>query len=491
MSNPPGNLDDTADGSGQVEQEPDASSAVGDTTDASAPAPDQPTVVAQSSAESELQQIAEPENLTDAQPSAGVSDSLVAPPPATAELPAALKELKAYCDSHGIKNTIEADPEYIVLELRNGRDMRRVAIFSEEDAATLLKYPLEQIVFLGDYSAVCSYRGGWIEASVRPYGLNPLGPFAQRSLFGTARGRGEKPRETEIREVADGTGLTLRLTENRGIIAALEAATPFYLRIEGVGITEHDKALNLLEDLSNSLFMQVDFRFDLPLSLVRARFPHRRRVPRGRVDQDNQLTYPRHLYEKIPSSLYWYARSAISMPLLQFLALYQCIEFFFPQFSRLETIQKIKNLLKDPSFNWSNDSDVNTILNATLEGRRGSLLDERKQLRATLQQCVDSAALRIFLNATDERKRYYGSDYKRISEKRISLSDEGSVIEQTAERMYDIRCKVVHTKNLEGTETDEIIVPFSKEADLMTDDVELIKFLARKVLIASSIQVKS
>jgi hypothetical protein len=132
------------------------------------------------------------------------------------------------------------------------------------------------------------------------------------------------------------------------------------------------------------------------------------------------------------------------------------------------------------------ENDVNTILNATLEGRRGSLLEERKQLGATLRQCVDATALRDFLNKTDERRRYYASDYKKISDKRITLSEDSAIVDQTSERIYDIRCKVVHTKNLDNGETEEMILPFSKEADLLMDDVELIKFLAQRVLIASS-----
>jgi hypothetical protein len=118
------------------------------------------------------------------------------------------------------------------------------------------------------------------------------------------------------------------------------------------------------------------------------------------------------------------------------------------------------------------------------------LPEERKQLGATLKHCIEPALLRDFLNETEERKRYYASEYKRISDKRIALSDDPGLVDQTAERIYDIRCKVVHTKNLEGSESGEMILPFSKEADLLTDDVELIKFLARKVLIASSASLR-
>jgi hypothetical protein len=414
----------------------------------------------------------------------------VAPPTPPSEPPPEFVRLKDYCDANKLKctiSTIESDFPVISVEFKNGRETRTVTLLTGEDAEALLRYPLAEIVFLGEYSAVCSYEGRWIEAAVRPHGPTGRGLLARR-IFGKSAARDSEPAEIGIPAPS---GLTIRLTERKGILSALEYSTPLYMRIEGIGITEHDKALNLLEDLSNSLFMQMDFRFDIPLTIARDRSVSRRLIrSRGRLDEDNQLTYPRHSYERTPSALYWYARSATSMPLLQFLAFYQCIEFFFPQFSRLQTIAKIKNVLKDPAFDAAKDSDINTILNATLEGRRGSLLDERKQLRATLEQCVDAVALRDFLNETEERKAYYGTHFKKISDKRISLSDDGAALEQTCERIYDIRCKVVHTKNLDGGEGEEIILPFSREADLLMDDVDLIKFLARKVLVASSVPLR-
>lgn len=408
------------------------------------------------------------------------------PPPPAAEPPEAFVRLKAYCDEHSLKSTIDLGPplENVSVEFKNGRTTRTVYIGTEEAADALLRYPIEEIGFLGEYSAVCSYKGSWIEAAVRPHGLAPGARYiARRSIFGVGAVRSNEPGEIEI---PGSGGLTLRLTEKRGILYWLDYAAPIYLRIEGVGIAEHDKAVSLLEDLSNSFFMQIDFRFDAPLTLGRERSLSRRlSKTRRALDEDNQLIFPRFSYERDPSSLYWYARSATSMPLLQFLAFYQCIEFFFPQYSRQEAIARVKNVLKDPAFDATKDSSINVILNATLEGRRGSLLDERKQLAATLKQCVDGIALRDFLNETEERKRYYASDYKKISDKRINLLDDATVVDQAAERIYDVRCKVVHTKNLEAGEGDEMILPFSKEADLLMDDVDLIKFLARKVLSAS------
>jgi hypothetical protein len=38
------------------------------------------------------------------------------------------------------------------------------------------------------------------------------------------------------------------------------------------------------------------------------------------------------------------------MPLLQFLAFYQVIEFYFPTYSQAEAHRKLKAILKDPPF---------------------------------------------------------------------------------------------------------------------------------------------
>lgn len=57
-----------------------------------------------------------------------------------------------------------------------------------------------------------------------------------------------------------------------------------------------------------------------------------------------------------------------------------------------------------------------------------------------------------------------------------------------AERIYDIRCKIVHTKDVAESrdQTGNLLLPFSKEAEGLTFDIELIQYVARQVLIASS-----
>lgn len=433
---------------------------------------------------------ADPLQVTDGEQKEKLTNQVVASPaPVPQNIPDIFIRLKEYCESIEVKCTIERDPTYVSIELKNGRTSRSVFVSSEEMARELMGLPLHKLVFLGDFAAICCYEEGWIEAAVRSHGGGSRNIIARRNIFGikaTAIGSGNATAPAEV-EITGGPFL-LRLTEKGRILPLLDYASPIYLRIEGILITEHDRAMKSLEDLSNSLFIQIDLRFDSPLTIAKDRPFRRAAASRSRLDEDNQLAYPKHSYDKDPSSLYWYARSATAMPLLQFLAFYQCIEYFFPQYARQETIARVKNVLKDPTFDGSKDSSVNRILDATLEGRRGLLVEERKQLGATLKHCVDAGALADFLEETEGRKQYYSKDYKKISEKAINSRDEANLLAQTSERIYDIRCKIVHTKNQDTGEgeSEGIILPFSKEADLLVDDVDLIKFLARKVLIASS-----
>lgn len=56
--------------------------------------------------------------------------------------------------------------------------------------------------------------------------------------------------------------------------------------------------------------------------------------------------------------------------------------------------------------------------------------------------------------------------------------------QEVADRMYEIRCRIVHTKGSEGEM--ELLLPFSTEAKRLGYDIELIEFIARKVIVAAS-----
>jgi len=56
---------------------------------------------------------------------------------------------------------------------------------------------------------------------------------------------------------------------------------------------------------------------------------------------------------------------------------------------------------------------------------------------------------------------------------------------QVANRIYDLRNRVVHAKEDGGPAVGvEVLLPFSAESERLTADVALIRFIAQKVIIA-------
>ena len=58
------------------------------------------------------------------------------------------------------------------------------------------------------------------------------------------------------------------------------------------------------------------------------------------------------------------------------------------------------------------------------------------------------------------------------------------IIEETCVRVYDIRCKIVHKKA--NGKDGEVILPYSLDIENLKNDIRLIEFIAKQVLLENS-----
>jgi hypothetical protein len=234
------------------------------------------------------------------------------------------------------------------------------------------------------------------------------------------------------------------------------------------------------------LFFQIDISFDLALMLQRQR--QRTNIPKNVQNlSEVDVKFPANEYDKAPLDLYWYAKSATGMPLLQFLAYYQTIEFYFPVYSKIDFQRRVKNILKDPGFNSNRDADVGRLISAMRASGNIGFGDEKSQLKATIKECVDQDEIRAFLTLSDEKKNFFVSKTKGLTDQKISINNpQLDLRDEVAERVYDIRCKIVHTKNSFMDSESELLLPFSKEAELLYFDIELVQYIAQRALITGS-----
>ena len=413
------------------------------------------------------------------------------------EVVAAKKLLAERCVAAGItleEVSVPDEEPRLRVGMKCGRNTRWLGLWADESINQLLSIPFEKYVYLSDLEAICSYADGTIEAAIRP--LAPaFGPtsYAYRRLFGFDRPNDQFDVESAKMVVpAEQEGLPhieiSPATEEFTRLSKSPARLRMTLKLTGCHVTTHDSALALLNKAAGSVLFQLDLLTDVSMGLEkeRRRFVGGRR-PKKRSNQATELQYPKTQFENAPLSLYWYGRSAAGMPLLQFLAFYQVIEFYFPIYSQSEAQRKLKTILKDPTFRGDRDTDIARLLAAIHVSRSGAFGDERSQLRATLVECSDSDALRQFMEADTERKDFFLNKAKSLPYHKIPLANPSvDLRNDVADRVYDIRCKIVHTKTDSRDGDVELLLPFTPEAEQLSFDIELVQYLAQLVLVAGS-----
>lgn len=255
------------------------------------------------------------------------------------------------------------------------------------------------------------------------------------------------------------------------------------LKMTGINVTNHDEAKEVIETVFASICFQFDCKTNIPLMLAVERNNSRVKIDRSSLES-LELTVVNQKYDNEALSLYWYAQSAIGMPLLQYLALYQVIEFYYPIYSELAAQKKVANTLKDPCFNSHNEKDIARIFNIVKSA--SSIRSELSQLEATFKECIDLSLLRDWLKSETKRDEYFRSkNAVKLSEYKVnSNSNDEDLLRQVWQRFYNIRCRIVHTKGAEGEL--EVLHPQSKEVKYLDYDIALANFLAHRVLISSS-----
>ena len=402
------------------------------------------------------------------------------------------EKLISKCKQAGFKTEIKkflGDEVFIVAYIPNGREYRQVAFFQDEIVESAIDLAFEKCTFLGDFNAIANYEDDKIEALIRPINLTPTN-LLQRKLFGEVE-EGEELQPLILYK-GDTEGASIEIGEATDVLKLLarvpnRRSKTFSLKLSGFNISQHDKSLGLLRRFADSLFFQLDIQGGPTLSLTRDRRPLRRAYrPK---DEVFDLSFPKAEFDEGPMSLYWYARSALGMPLLQFLAFYQVIEYYYPSYSQEEARRRVRAILKDPTFRSDRDADIGKVLSIVSGASRG-FGDERSQLRATLNACLDPQDLWNFFEEDEQRKDFFSSKQKGLTNHKLSLATSDTDLRSpVADLVYDIRCKIVHTKSERADGDVELLLPFSKEAELLFHDIELIQYVARKVLIAASTSI--
>ncbi|NEB18040.1 hypothetical protein [Streptomyces coelicoflavus] len=378
------------------------------------------------------------------------------------------------------------------IDIASGRSSRAVLI-SEQDAIKCLEMDFTKIRALGEYDAYeVLGEDPCIEVSLS-VNSGPTSRMLER-IPGWEAAAPANPRLKNQGSVA--------ITGARGEDWLAELGTPsdrfdilsgrgsVTLRLKGRQNKTYGEALAFLESAGNAILFEVDLKYGLSFAFRRMRPAVATRFVRRTSLNAAAPTLPRLQYAAEPLSLYRYARSAVGMPLLEFLAYYQVLEYHFYRYSQRDLLDKLRNELRDPNFRADDERHLSRILRITRQPGRG-YGDERGQLKSTVRYCVSEDAISDFFSVNPEVLRHFSAKKQAIAG--LGPVDpqrkKGDLADSLCERIYDIRCRVVHSKEDGGGQVDSLLMPFSPEAESLRAENVLMRFLAQKVLIAGAIDL--
>jgi hypothetical protein len=356
----------------------------------------------------------------------------------------------------------DPDEPMVIIKFRAGAASRHVWV-DPASAIAFANQPFE------DYQLLERYLALWrpnelVEAVIRFAHPLALLPFVDQGSLQSA----------PIAEVVGAQGETLRLGTaspiGRALLPGDRSRLPIVtLKLEGLTAQTEAVASSRLEAVGNAFLFQFDLVHEgLPRLAELSDDGPRYQSATHRYDrrQPRPLRYPDRTLRPEALRLYHHACTlSDETPLLQFLAYYHVLEFFFPTYSRVVSGQM----------------------------NRGQL-PERKQLRATIERCVDLRQFRRFIEThrdTDTRLTLADllADPGRLPGMQLlgTRTSDSELLQNLVERIYKLRSRIVHAKDGASSRANEDpIFPFSAEAHQLHPEVEVLWFLSVAVLESST-----
>lgn len=431
-----------------------------------------------------------------------MSDTQVGRPSGDAlELPESLQRLQERFLAVGLKAEprpgFEDDEVNLYVEYPEGRGSRGI-LYDEGDVEPLDGIDLASVRFLPDYLATVDTSTGDVEAQVRTRTTMSLRRIPGFEELETRDDPEEEPSEdapfirmaTNWRLAVEEDGVRMELSpaseRYRAVRGIPPRSVPTTLKVSGLSHTSSEDTAKTLQTLSDAFFFDLDVRYGAIVELVAARgrlAPVRLRS--GSTSRPAE--FPKNRYLAQPAALYRYGRSAQGLPLLSFLAFYQVLEYFFPIFTQDEVMKRVQQTLRNPLFDPSDEVSVLRLIDAVRPTLRFGV-PEKEQLRATVRRCLDADTVKEFVTSTERTREHFCKKSQSVQGLLPLRPDTSTpdIRDQVADRIYDIRCRIVHTKSDGGDSGVELLLPTGPEARSLGPDIELVRLAAQEALIAGA-----
>lgn len=265
-------------------------------------------------------------------------------------------------------------------------------------------------------------------------------------------------------------------------------------KIFGISCVNIDYQTNisnsLIIKLTRSYLFNISYNYDITLELLSEE--DTRGLDRNHRRLSGQL-FPLKEYNAELLNYYKQAQTS-EMPVLQYLAYYHIIEFFYLSISEQNMYEQIKQQVASPMFSANNEESLKllyqTFKKISKTQKEEDVWDERNALLLCLKKFVsDLSLLKAAINSIQTNALNY---YK---ENDVSFADEAKAINWSLQdndiytlirnRIYSVRNAIVHSKDGEKSRYK----PFKHDKEL-NKEIPLIRAVAEFVIIYSAKDIK-
>ncbi len=409
------------------------------------------------------------------------------------QVPAALSELLELLRSSGVTAELVGDAPHLLavrFDLPAGRSTRPVLV-RHAQAQVLLGHDVRSWRSLQRYDGIWSESEEAIEIAVRGDRLGPPARMLLERLTGTGHDAdGETPLRYQVTD--DESGVRLTIGEASEIASVLLSSrrplrTPTTLRLDHIRVSTSDYADRVAEQVGDAV--SFGLHLNLGMSLVLQRLENRETLlRRRRLQVGGSFSFPKNRYPHAPVLLYQAGRERTTSPLIRYWAFYQVLEYFFPRFSRLEAVRTLSRHLRTPTFDAHREEDVLKILDLAASTGAGSN-SEADHLLVTVQAIVSPNEILDLITELDLRQQVTDSRSE-LSSRTLTLRPHAALHSELSQRIYDIRCRIVHSKSASQRETGPGLLPGTHHDDLVASELPLIEYLAQQALVSAAEQLR-
>ncbi len=263
---------------------------------------------------------------------------------------------------------------------------------------------------------------------------------------------------------------------------------PFTISINNLNIITEEKRISFSDDMFETCLFELAYFKEACTNLCKSWddfFPSLEEEDSDLEESQKKESYqlPKVFYNKELTKFYRLGLSSYFL-ILEFLTYYQILEYFFINVSYEGLYNKLSYELKDPKF-VPKESHIAKLVRIVEE--HSKKVDETEMLTNVLKKFIDFKDLKEFIENYEEKisEKIYTKRNEIFGEMVEVRLEENHIFGNVAKIIKIIRNALVHSSD--RYEGKKRYVPFSESTEIVEKHIPLLKFLAEKVIFATSL----